>query len=190
MSQEPRSGQIVRDTWGLPGRKLKRSDPFRVPVGEGSEDVPYNPPWYFHPNRHGTICSVHHSRTEVERYQERLEALDDSLALSWHPTKHYWQIWVKDARVESPWCRGWRRLFTSERLGEPIFWRLYHMDQSRWGGAVRSANRVDYELARQELRRSEKRDEEAREWARDHWRYMQVKNIGAGSKFSEYWSGS
>jgi hypothetical protein len=119
-----------------------------------------------------------------------LEEIDPKLAVTWDAYHQKWNIWMKNDRIQNKICSGWLLLFIVEptELDERVFHRLYAASGRKWGSARRYFDAVEREIESAKERADKSSFDELMAQARANYDFMQVKNIGSGSKFSRYLS--
>lgn len=165
-----------------------------VTVGDKSaskRDVEAHPerfyPQWFNPSR-SSLLPVHVDRREHQRMRQRLRDVHPGLDIAWHPIREVWQVYIRNARVESWWTKGWERIFMLEPYGDVITKaraKLYFMKPEVFGRAKVDGDRVLYEAELDRRRFEEEMDDGARQNAREiYWKQL-PKNISHGAKVAE-----
>ena len=161
---------------------------FKIPIAKPQKFDPVNNPWFWNPNRLGV-------KGPQKEFQAKLESLDPNLSTTWNPIMEKWMLWVRAPRLRSPLCQGWRLLFIHHDgqggylpLDERFLARLYSIDASRVGNAKQYFDRITREAERDKERADKQWQQDTIDAAMPSWEYSQIKNIGKGSKFSEYFS--
>lgn len=163
-----------------------KQGPFRVPVAKVAKAGPETNPWFWHPGRA-------QGRVADERFVEELEKLDPKLAVSWNPVRSNWQVFTRAPQFRHPICQGWKLLFIHHDgaggylpLDNRLMARLYASDLQRWGGAKRYFDQVQSQIERDKEKGEAKDLQDTIDIAMESWQHSRIKNIGRGSKFSEY----
>lgn len=165
-----------------------RTESFKVPVQRPEKLGPEHNPWYWNPSR-GSV------KTAPDSFKDRLEAISDSLRLTWNPITERWQLWDRCPRINHPLCVGWRLLFIHKGLDgeylpldERLFARLYYASSDAHGSAKEYFLRVATELERDREKREKASRQDSIDSSMEIFDYSQIKNIGKGNKFSTYHS--
>lgn len=163
--------------------------PVKMPVARKRQAAPKETiPAYWNPNRVGV-------RTAPASFMEKIEELGwGEIAITWNPVRERWQVFSKAPQVQHPICNGWRLLFIHAGpegeylpLDERVMARLYHSSSMAHGNGVKYFDRLVAEMQRDK----EKKDEQHRQDVIDSamesgWDYSRIKNIGKGSKFTDF----
>lgn len=166
--------------------RMKRGQtaPFSHPIARGVKiPPPESISWWWNPGRPGV-------RSGPAHFQVKLESIDPNLAVTWDAYREKWNIWMRNSRIQNKICSGWLLLFIVEprELDERVFHRLYEASGRKWGSARRYFDAVEAQMASEKEKADKNSFEELMAQARANYDFMQVKNIGRGSKFSEYLS--
>lgn len=149
---------------------------------------PEGNPWYWNPNR----VSI---KFAPDWFMKQVREIGDELSITWNPIIERWQVWGRAPRINNPICQGWRLLFVHNDadggylpLDETVLARLYACSVLEHGSAKRYFDRVLQEKIREEEERERRFNQESQDRAEDYRQYGQIKNIGHGSKWSNYFS--
>ncbi len=153
---------------------------FRIPIAKPKPLGPETSWRYFSPARVDVQLGP-------EEFRRKLHDIDARLEVVWHPVNERWMIWFRDVK-------GWRLLFPvqyagSERympLDERTIAKVWDRCGRRWGSGRAYWDRIEGEIMRDLQRREDTRRQEARDAADEQWEYRKIKNIGAGSKFTNH----
>lgn len=145
-------------------------------------------PAYWNPNRAGV-------RTAPASFMDRIEQMGwHEIAITWNPIRERWQVFSKAPQISHPICSGWRLLFIHQGpdgehlpLDERVIARLWHSSSMANGSGREYFDRLVSEMKRdQEKREAQTRQDTMDQALERGWDYTRIKNIGKGSKFSDY----
>jgi hypothetical protein len=162
--------------------------PYRMPVARPQViPGPEVSPWYWNPNRFGI-------KLAPESFRDQLHNLGEELEATWNPVKERWQLWARTNAIQSKLCSGWRLLFIHSGpsgeylpLDERVLARLYHASALKHGDARKYFDRVASEIMRDREKAEQDQYQDTMDRAMERgWDYTRIKNIGRGSKFSNY----
>lgn len=158
---------------------------------ERSKPAKVDPEWglfYWHPDRFGVQLGP-------DWFRRKLKDIHPDLEVTWHPLRQRWQVWYKRDRITSPLCPGWLRLFTVETswgefvpLDERVFAAVYQVSARAFGDGAQYWKRIEAEMKRDAEAAEKRSDLAARDFAGERYEWGKIKNIGPGSKFSNYHS--
>jgi hypothetical protein len=147
-------------------------------------------PWFWNPNH----PSITHCPSWFAKALREMDGGED-LACTWNPVNERWQIWSRSPRFAHPICHGWRLLFIHQDadhnylpLDPRVFARLYSASARVHGSAKAYFDRITREFERDQEKKEARLNQEAVDRAMPQWTYSQIKNIGRGSKFSEFFA--
>ena len=169
---------------------IKKSAPFKqTPVRPKALPPEYNN-WYWHPNR-GSV------RTAPDWFMAKLKDVDpDGLVrITWNPIRERWQVFARDYKVQHPICWGWKLLFVVEQDGEYVpldertLAKIYERSGRKWGNLYEYWLKVEQVIERETARAEKNRHDAVGDTSGDYYDYMQIKNIGKGSKFTQFHAG-
>lgn len=167
----------------------RRQNPVSVPIHKPTIPSPEVSFWYWNPNRVG-------AGRAPEWFEKKLREFDPELEVTWSPYHERWLVWLRSPRLHSKLCSGWSLLFPVKYpdgsympLDERIFHRLYHASAHRWGRGKDYFLAVEREWERDREREQKSRDSNVQHAAGEYYDYMQIKNIGSGSKFANHFAG-
>lgn len=145
--------------------------------------------WWWNPARVGV-------RFAPEWFMEKVREIDPALRIVWNVYTERWQVWAPSHRINHPVCAGWLLLFPVQYsdgsycpLDERTLARIYEVSAIHQGTAKQYWDRIQGEIERDKERTRATRDASVRQGAADYYDYMQIKNIGSGSKFANHLSG-
>lgn len=143
---------------------------------------------FWNPNQAGIVLAP-------ERIRRQLHEIDSNLEVTWDNYAERWLVWLKRPQLANSLNRGWSLLFVLRYadqsympLDERMFARIYEISADKWGNARSYFDAIEREWERDREKSRSDRDDEVKHHAGDYYDYMKIKNIGAGSKFSDHWS--
>lgn len=146
-------------------------------------------PWWWNPARPAV-------RFAPEWFMVQLRRLDPDLRVVWNAYTERWQVWAPSPRIQHPLCAGWMMLFPVKYpdgsycpLDERTLAKIHEVSARAWGGAKQYWDRIESETARDRAKMKADRADSVKYGAGEYYNYMQIKNIGSGSKFADHLSG-
>lgn len=175
---------VVKSTYGSQGR----SEQFGVPIAKKVVKGPEYNLWYWSPSNVA-------AQFAPDWFRKQVKAIEADIEVTWSPIAERWLIWIRDPKVQNKLCQGWRLLFVHHDedrqylpLDERVMARLYLIDATRNGGSRAYFARIMAEYERDEAKKRENLRQDAIDRAMPYFEYSQIKNIGTGSKFSDYFA--
>lgn len=161
---------------------------FKQPLARGATPPQESNPRFWNPSRAGV-------RFAPDEIRNQLHAIDEDLDITWDNYNERWVVWHRNPNLKSALNRGWSLLFILRYadqsympLDQRVFARIYEISANRWGNAKKYFDAVEREWERDREKATADRNEDVKHSAGDYYDYMQIKNIGSGSKFATHWS--
>lgn len=165
---------------------------FNQPIARPKPLGPEFNAWYWNPNR--PPAGPYRPSKEFLTALRQLDGGEDLEAV-WNPIQERWQLWAKAGHVSHPMCQGWRLLFIHNGAGgeylplnETALARLYWSSAAAFGSAKKYFDAIQREAEREKEAREKKNLQDQIDMAMPYFEHSQIKNIGKGSKFTNYLS--
>lgn len=143
---------------------------------ERSKPKPLSPEvitWYWNPNRAGMRFAPKH-------FRDRLKQFDPELECVWNGHTERWQIFMRDLKIQTKICAGWKLLFPVQDadhnfmpLDERVFCRLFEASAQRWGSGKQYWGRIEAEMERDKEKAEKDRKEDVKSTAGDYFNHLQ-----------------
>lgn len=144
--------------------------------------------WYWHPDRFGV-------KKADDAFSAKLDNLGHGLAVTWHPLKERWLVWVRDGKIQHPICHGWKLIFVWEidgqyaPLDERLLAKIFDRSGRKWGNLYEYWLKVEQAIEHEREMKEKAREADVRHSAGEYYDYTLIKNIGSGSKFANHQAG-
>lgn len=164
---------------------------YKTPVGnKGGRLGPEHNPWYWNPNRVG-------AGEAPAWFQVKLREVDpeNMIDVRWNPVAERWAAFYRKPNFSHPLCQGWTLLMKVEYpdgsympLDERFLAALFNASARKWGNGEEYFRAIEREIERDREKKEKRATQEAIDIAMPFFEHSQIKNIGSGSKFSDYHS--
>jgi hypothetical protein len=173
-------------------RRPEEREKFIVPLNqERKRRDPEVLPWYWHPDRMG-----------IERppaaFDAQLKAIDKDLFVTYSKVHERWILWVRNARIQHPMCRGWQLLMIWEHaytkeflpLTELMFHNIFMISASRFPNAVKYYEDIQAGIEKRKQELQKDADNDRRALQSELLAGTQISSAGKGNKFALHHDGS
>ena len=170
-------------------------------------DIRRNPelvfPFWYNPAN----PQVHTFRQPPVPFMRQLHHVNPDLTVTWDPIIERWCVWALYKKKRLPWWmrpgRGqsgpggwWIISVLEDAVGDPILVLdnrtlalLFYTNQEKYKAAGQGALMVEQAMVEEEKKNNAEWRDDAEYAAGEHYDYMAIKNIGKGSKFTEFHQG-